>query len=36
MRQLQEQADELRVGILEWASAGPTSDFESTNRAARH
>ena len=35
MRELQEQADELRVGILEWASAGPTSD-ETTNRAERH
>ena len=36
MRQLQEQADELRVEIGEWASPlEPTSDREPTNRAGR-
>jgi len=36
MRQLQEQADELRVVIGEWAClAEPTSDREPANRAGR-
>ena len=36
MRQLQEQADELRVVIRAWASpSGPTSDREPANRAGR-
>ena len=36
MRQLQEQADELRVVIREWASPSePTSNRESVNRAGR-
>ena len=36
MRQLQEQADELRVVICEWASPSePTSDREPANRAGR-
>lgn len=36
MRQLQEQADELRVVIGEWASPSePTSDREPANRAGR-
>ena len=36
MRQLQEQADELRVVILEWASqSDPTSDSEPANREGR-
>ena len=36
MRQLQEQADELRVVIREWASlSAPTSDREPANRAGR-
>lgn len=36
MRQLQEQADELRVVIREWASPSePTSDREPANRAGR-
>lgn len=36
MRQLQEQADELRVVIAEWASPSePTSDREPANRAGR-
>jgi hypothetical protein len=36
MRQLQEQADELRVVIREWAGqSGPHSDPDSTNRGGR-
>jgi hypothetical protein len=36
MRQLQEQADELRVVIREWAGqSGPYSDPDSTNRGGR-
>ena len=36
MRQLQEQADELRVVIGEWAGPSePTSDREPANRAGR-
>jgi len=36
MRQLQEQADELRVVIGEWAGpAEPTSDREPSSRAGR-
>ena len=36
MRQLQEQADELRVVIREWTtSSEPTSDRELANRAGR-
>jgi hypothetical protein len=37
MRQLQEQADELRVVIREWASPllAPTSNREPANRAVR-
>jgi hypothetical protein len=36
MRQLQEQADELRVVIREWAGQSePHSDPESTNRGGR-
>jgi hypothetical protein len=36
MRQLQEQADELRVEIGEWASPSePTADREPANRAGR-
>ena len=36
MRQLQEQADELRVVIHDWASPSePTPDRESANRAGR-
>jgi hypothetical protein len=36
MRQLQEQADELRVAIREWVSPSePTSDREPANRAGR-
>jgi hypothetical protein len=36
MRQLQEQADELRVVIREWASPSePTSDRDPANRAGR-
>ena len=36
MRQLQEQADELRVVIREWASQSePTSDCEPANREGR-
>ena len=36
MRQLQEQADELRVVIGEWASPSePTSDRDPANRAGR-
>jgi len=36
MRQLQEQADELRIVIREWAShSAPTSDREPANREGR-
>ena len=36
MRELQQQADELRVVIREWASPSePTSDREAANRAGR-
>jgi hypothetical protein len=36
MRQLQEQADELRVVIREWAGqSGPSSDRDSTIRGGR-
>jgi hypothetical protein len=36
MRQLQEQADELRVVIRDWASQSePTSDREPANREGR-
>ena len=36
MRELQQQADELRVVIREWASPSePTSDREPANRAGR-
>jgi hypothetical protein len=36
MRQLQEQADELRVVIREWAGqSGPYADPDSTNRGGR-
>jgi hypothetical protein len=35
MRQLQEQADELRVVIREWASPSEPTDREPANRAGR-
>jgi hypothetical protein len=36
LRQLQEQADELRVVVREWASQSePSSDGEPANRAGR-